>query len=91
MGVRFTRVAVVERGKQVEALEFAATISEYVEEQFDTTVTWGLQIGGTVGAIHWYSDYGSLGELEEILGRTMTDAGYMKLIAEAQDLFRDAP
>ena len=34
---------------------------------------------------------GSLGELEEILGRTMTDAGYMKLIAEAQDLFRDAP
>lgn len=91
MGVRFDRAAVIDRGKRDEALEFAATVSEYVGENFGVTVTWGLQMGGTLGTIHWYSDYASLAEFEGLLARTMTDAGYLKLLDEAQDLFADPP
>ena len=91
MGVEFTRTAVIAAGKRDEALTFAADIKSYVEEHFGTDVTWGFQLGGTVGKIHWYSDYENLAEFEKLLGQTMTDEGYTKLIAPAGDLFAAAP
>ena len=87
MSVRVERVAVIERGKGDEAWEFAATISHYVEETFGVEIAWGTQIGGTVGTLHWYADYESLAQLEEVLGRVLSDAGYSKLISDAADLF----
>ncbi|MFQ5553992.1 MAG: hypothetical protein ACE5GC_01315 [Acidimicrobiia bacterium] len=91
MGVRLDRSAVIERGKRDQALEFAATVSDYVGENFGVTVTWGLQVGGTLGTLHWYADYESMAQLEETLGRTMTDAQYLKLVDEAADLFAAPP
>ena len=91
MGVRFTRTAVIAAGQRDEALAFAAEVKSYVEEHFGTPVTWGLQLGGTLGKIHWYSDYENLAEFEKLLGQTMTDEGYTKLIASAGDLFAAAP
>lgn len=91
MGVRFTRTGLIERGRRDEALEFAATISAYFEETYGVGVTWGLEIGGTVGTLHWYSDYESLAHLEEVFGRTMTDTVYKKMLDEAVDLFSEAP
>jgi len=91
MGVRFTRTAVIGAGKRDEALAFAAEVKSYVEENFGTTITWGLQLGGTLGKIHWYSDYENLAEFEKLLGQTMTDEGYLKLVAPAGDLFVAAP
>ncbi len=91
MGVRFTRTAVIAAGKRDEALAFAGEVKSYVEEHFGRTVTWGLQLGGTLGKIHWYSDYENLAEFEKLLGQTMTDEGYTKLVAPAGDLFAAAP
>ena len=91
MGVRFTRTAVIAAGKRDEALAFTAEVASYVEEHFGTAVTWGLQLGGTVGKIHWYSDYENLAEFEKLLGQTMTDEGYLKVIETAGDLFVAAP
>ena len=91
MGVRFTRTAVIAAGKRDEALAFAAEVKGYIEENFGTDVTWGLQLGGTLGKIHWYSDYEDLAEFEKVLGQTMTDEGYLKLVQPAGDLFAAAP
>ncbi|MCZ6457280.1 MAG: hypothetical protein O6650_08540, partial [Actinobacteria bacterium] len=44
MGVRLARTATIERGKRNEAVEFAATISEYWKENFGVAVTWGVQV-----------------------------------------------
>ncbi len=44
-------------------------------------------MGGTVGVIHWFVDYKDMAHLEEMLGKTMTDEGYGKLLAGAVDMF----
>lgn len=87
MGVRFTRTAVIDRGKRDEALAFAAEVSSYVEEHFGTAVVWGLEVGGTLGKIHWYADYENMTEFERVLGQTMADEAYLKLVEPAGDLF----
>ena len=87
MGVRFNRSAVVERDKRSEAGEFAAAVSDYIQEHFGVEVTWGLQVGGTVGKLHWFVDYTDMAHMEAVLAKTMTDPGYIKLIDEAADLF----
>ena len=91
MGVRFTRTVVIDRGKREEALAFVAEVSSYVEEHFGTAVTWGLQLGGTLGKIYWYADYENLAAYERVLGQTMADEAYLKLVEPGGDLFVAAP
>ena len=91
MGVRFTRSGLVSRGKAKEATAFAAQISEYIKENLGVPVTWGMEIGGTLGTMHWHVDYTDMAQLEKALGWTMTDEGYQKLIDDAIDLFDGAP
>ncbi|WP_344942745.1 hypothetical protein [Terrabacter ginsenosidimutans] len=51
------------------------------------STTWGVEVGGPVGTMHWYTDFADMAELEAGLGKSMTDAGYIELIARAADLF----
>lgn len=87
MGWRLHRSIVVERGKRPEATEFAANVSAYIEENWGVPVTWGFEVGGTVGKVHWWSDYKDMGHLEEILGKSMTDQGYHDLLDSVVDAF----
>lgn len=89
MGVRLDRRGIIARGKRDEALAFAAEVSAYVTEKW-APVSWGAEIGGTNGAIHWYSDYDSLAHMEQIFMATLTDEGYVNLLDAAADLF-EAP
>ena len=54
-------------------------------------MSWGLEFGGTLGTVYWYSDYDSLAQLEELFGRTMTDEPYQDLIRTANELFAGPP
>ena len=91
MGVRFDRTVVIDGGKRDEALAFAAEVSSYVEEHFGVAIVWGLEVGGTLGKIHWYADYENLAEFERVLGQTMTDEAYLKLVEPGGELFVAAP
>ncbi|MEA2002869.1 MAG: hypothetical protein U9N84_13425 [Actinomycetota bacterium] len=87
MGVRLDRSIVIARGKNREATEFAANVSSYIEELTGVSLTWGLEVGGTVGKVHWYADYQNMAALEAALGQTMTDDGYQELLDSAVDAF----
>ncbi len=87
MGVRFQRTVASKRDKRGEAAEFAAAISEYIEKTWGIPVTWGLEVGGMVGRVHWYVDYENMSQLESILAKTMVDEDYNKLVDSANDLF----
>ena len=87
MGVRFDRSIEIKRGKNAEATAFASEICTYYEELTGVPLIWGLEIGGTVGKIHWYSDYESLAAVEVTLGATMADEGWAKLLDTSVDLF----
>ena len=47
----------------------------------------GVEVGGTVGTVHWFIDFGDMAELEAGLGKTLTDAGYLEILAKADGLF----
>ena len=87
MGVRFDRSIVIARGKNKEAMEFAANISSYIEQLTGVSLVWGLEVGGTVGKVHWYADYEDMAALEAVLGQTMNDSGYQELLDSAVDAF----
>ncbi len=87
MGVRLNRTAVVDRGKADEAMQFAATVTDYIRENWGISITWGVEVGGTFGKVHWFSDYTDMAHLEQTLGMTMSDEGYRQLLADANDLF----
>lgn len=87
MGVRFERTALVAPGKREDAMQFAGAIAGYVGETFGTELTWGIEVGGAFGRIHWYADYANMAELEIDFGRTMSDEGYLKLVDDAEDVF----
>ena len=87
MGVRFSRAAVVERGKAGEAAQFAGTVASYLEENYGLPVVWGFQVGGTVGTIHWYVDYEDMAAMEAAFARTMADEEYGALVNSGAALF----
>jgi hypothetical protein len=87
MGIRFHRTAKVESGQGDAAAAFAAEVAKYVTEHWGTPTIWGLQVGGTYGTVHWFTDFANMTEFEAQIGRTLTDEGYRALLAKAQDYF----
>jgi hypothetical protein len=90
MAVRFQRTAIVTGAKSQEAAAFAAEISKYVTETMGIPTTWGIQVGGTLATLHWFSDFADMADLEAGLVKTMTDAGYVDTLAKAEELFVEA-
>lgn len=87
MAIRFHRTALVAGVRGQEAAAFAAEISKYVTESMGMPTVWGMQVGGTFGRVHWFTDYENMTEFEAGLVKTLTDDGYISVLAKAKDLF----
>ena len=88
MAIRFHRTAVVAGGKGQEAGAFAAEVSKYVTDKGMPT-TWGVQAGGVSGTVHWFTDYPDMTAFEAGMVMSMTDPGYLAVLAKAEGLFID--
>jgi hypothetical protein len=86
MGIRLDRRVVIAAGKRDEAIAFATQVSAYVSGKY-VPVRWGLEMGGTNGAIHWYADYDSMAHVEQVLAESMQDPDYTAILDRANDLF----
>ena len=87
MAIRFHRSSLVAGVKGTEAAAFATEICAYLTNSMGLPTTWGLQVGGTYGKIHWFADYADMAELQVALGKTLTDPGYLAILAKAEGLF----
>jgi hypothetical protein len=87
MGVRLNRTAVFEPDKADEAMQFAAEVTSYINENWGISIIWGMEVGGTYGKVHWFANYTDMAQMEETLDRTMSDEGYRKLLADSAGLF----
>jgi hypothetical protein len=87
MAIRFHRVGLVASVKGEEAAAFAAEISQYLTETLGMPTTWGWQLGGTYGAMHWFTDYADMAAFAMGLVKTTTDPGYLAILAKADGLF----
>ncbi len=48
---------------------------------------WGMQVGGTYGTVLWFADYADMAAFEAGLVKTLTDPGYLAILAKAEGLF----
>ncbi len=87
MAIRFHRTALVAGSRDQEASAFAAEICTYTTESLGLPTSWGLQVGGTLGTLHWFTDFADMTELEAGMAKTLTDTGYKELMAKAAHLF----
>lgn len=87
MAIRFHRASLAMGSTGQEAGEFAAEITQYVTENLGIPTTWGLQVGGTNGLVHWFSEFEDMAALEAGLAKTLTDPGYLAILAKGNDLF----
>jgi hypothetical protein len=87
MAIRFHRTSLAAGVKGQEAAAFAAEVSKYLTESMGIPTTWGMEIGGTFGTMHWFAEYADMAAFEVGLGKTLTDPGYIALLAKAEPLF----
>lgn len=90
MAIRFHRTALVARGKGQEAAAFAAEICKYSTESLGFPTTWGMQVGGTYGTMHWFSDFADMAGFDAAVVKTLTDPGYLAIMAKSEELFVEA-
>lgn len=91
MGVRLNRSILIARGKNDEATEFAAEVCAAFEKATGVPLVWGLEIGGTVGVVHWFAEYENLAALEASFLVASADESYQKLLDTAVDFFDGPP
>jgi hypothetical protein len=87
MSIRFHRTSLVAGVKGKEAAAFAAEVSTYLTESMGIPTTWGMEVGGTYGTMHWFAEYTDMAAFEVGLVKTITDPGYIAILAKAEDLF----
>jgi hypothetical protein len=85
MGIRAIRTAVAARSGQ-EVAAFATNVCEYLGT-IGIPVTWGMEIGGTLGKVYWFQDLPDLATYDANNIKLFTDAGYNEMLAGAEGLF----
>jgi hypothetical protein len=89
MAIRLQRTSIVTGARDQEAMAFAAEISTYLTESMGIPTTWGVQVGGTLGVVHWFAEYPDMAAMEAGLLRTNTDPGYLERLSKAAEIFLD--
>ena len=86
MALHFERTADVAPGKGQEAMAFAAEVSDYVSERW-VNVSWGFEVGGQVGRVHWFATYDDMAQFEKTTGESLADPGYTEIMQKSIGLF----
>ena len=87
MGIRFNRHGMIAPGKRAEAVAFSAEVSAYFTQNWGVPLTWGMEVGGAWGTVHWFAEYDSLAQFEEIAAKSLADEGMAALMDKGADLF----
>ena len=46
-----------------------------------------MQVGGAYGTMHWFTDYADMAAFEAGVVKSLTDPGYLAVLAKAEGLF----
>lgn len=87
MAIRFTRTRNIRAGKGGEAIALGVRIRDYLVENHGIEASFGVQIGGEMGTVHWWMDADDWNQWSEIGTAIWADERYVALEAEADDLF----
>ena len=88
MHYRFNRTLMPAVGKAAMAKDFAARITDHLNDTLGMTMEWGVQVFGE-GRIVWTAEYPTLAAYEQDLEKLTVDATYWELSQEAKGIFVD--
>jgi len=87
-GLKVHRSAVILEGQLERALKFAKEVTEYGNKNYPGyNVQVYREVVGEGGKIHWFMDFENMEEIEELIQKSSTDAGYAEIIASAEGVF----
>ena len=87
MAIRFTRTRNIRAGKGSEAIALGVRVRDYLVENHGIEASFGVQVGGPMGTVHWHLDFDDWNHWSEIGTAIWADDRYVALEAEADDLF----
>ncbi|UCF98163.1 MAG: hypothetical protein JSV89_01185 [Spirochaetaceae bacterium] len=75
--------------KAQEAIGWALKVADYVNKKYDTNVEVLMNVTGIQTELHWLARGKSVGEIEELFGKLLSDPEYQKLLGETEGMFVD--
>ena len=75
--------------KAQEAIGWSLKVAEYINKKYNSNVEVLLNATGIQTEVHWMGRGESIGEIEQLFGKLLTDPEYQKILGEAAGLFVD--
>jgi len=85
--ITLVRTTTVMPGRAVEARAFASEIGSVVSRITNNTVRVGMRIGGNVNELCWIVQFDSLAQLEEQMGKWVSNAEFQAAAKRTEGLF----
>jgi hypothetical protein len=85
--VRWTRSALIARGKGVQAMQWAKEITEWANKKYNRQMKVYLDYFGESGTLRWFVDYENLAAFEKISDQIIGDPEYWQKLNQGADLF----
>jgi hypothetical protein len=85
--VRWTRSALIARGKGIQALQWAKEITDWANKKYNSQMKVYMDYFGENGTLRWFVDYEDLTTFEKISNQIFGDQEYWQKLTQAADLF----
>jgi hypothetical protein len=85
--IRWTRSARIAAGKNLQAMQWAKEIAEFMNKKYKVQMSVYSDIFGEVGTIRWFGDQADLAAWEKVINQVRVDKEYLQKLSQATDLF----
>ena len=75
--------------KAQEAIGWSLKVADFVSKKWDTNVEVLMNVTGVQTEVHWLARGESVGQIEKLFGKLLSDPEYIKILGEAEGLFVD--
>ncbi|HUV63954.1 MAG TPA: hypothetical protein VMW24_08650 [Sedimentisphaerales bacterium] len=76
-------------GKAQEAIGWALKVADYINKKYNSNVEVLMNVTGVQTELHWVARGESVGEVEQLFGKLLSDPEYKKMLEESGGLFVD--
>ena len=73
--------------KAQEAIEWSLKVADFVSKKYDTKVEVLMNVTGIQSEVHWMARGESVGEIEKLFEKLLSDPEYHKMLEDSTGLF----
>ena len=87
--VRWTRSARIAPGKDLQAIQWAKEMAEFLRKKHGSQVSVYMDCFGEVGTIRWFEDFENLAAVEKLMQGVMADQEFRQRESQVATLFQN--